>query len=172
MTLREQTGRAHRAAGFSLIETLIAALLLLIITLGILPLFTNAMRSNEAGREYTQVTNYARSRAEELFQLPMTATALTLTAGTSKVTSEYYSKKDKVWKTGTLASVPSGDTALWLRTSTIRQYNIADLNTPLAATAPAESVHVKEIEVAVTGTRTSNTLGPTKSLTVRLLKSQ
>jgi type II secretory pathway pseudopilin PulG len=160
--------RRRREAGFSLIETLIAALLLLIITLGILPLFTNAMRSNEAGKEYTQVTNFARSRAEELFQLPMTATALTLTSGTSLVTSEYYSKKDKVWKTGT---VQTGDTALWLRTSTIRQYNIADLTTPLAATAPVESVHVKEIEVAVTGTRTSNTLGPTKSLTVRLLKS-
>ncbi len=91
-----------------------------------------------------------------------------MSSGTELVFDEYYSQASSTWVDGT---APEGDTALWTRTTTVRQFNVADLATPLADTAPAENVHLKEITVAVESTR-SGPLGVGKEITVRLLKSQ
>ena len=59
-----------RARGFTLVEVLIAAAILLVVALGILPLFMRSIVSNMEGSDHTQVANAARARAEEFFQLP------------------------------------------------------------------------------------------------------
>ena len=161
----QMTGRERSQRGFSLVEALIAAGLMLIIVLGILPLFTSAIRSNATGRDYMEVNNLARSHAEELFQIPFN----NLAVGT---TDEFFSHASQTWKAGSKTSVPSGEIADYFRTTVLRQYNIKDLSTPLPANAQIESIHLKEIEVTI---ETANTLGgplgPSKRTTVRLWKS-
>ena len=160
-------------AGFSFLEVVIASLLLLMIAVAVLPMFTEAAASNETGREYTQVSNLARSRAEELMQLPFNSPSLTVSAGTSLVTDEYYSVLNKRWMPGTTPA--TGDRAERLRRTTIRQFGVTNLdalNSPLPAGTPPEGIHVKEIQVEVRGATVGTLFGPSKSITVRMLKSQ
>lgn len=161
-------------AGFSFIEVVIAGLLMLMIAISVLPLFTEAAASNETGREYTEVSNMARSRAEELMQLPFNSPALTITSGTELATDEHYSKLNKRWMPGTTPTT-AGDIALWFRRTTVRQFavtNLDQLNNPLPAGTPPEGIHVKEIRVEVRGATVGSLFGPSKSITVRMLKSQ
>lgn len=159
-------------AGFSLTEVVISSVILLTIAVSVLPVFTKAAASNETGREYTELSNLARSRAEELMQLPFNATQLTITAGTELVAEEQYSALTGRWVSGT--TLATGDRALWLRRTTIRQYGISNVETldkPLSAGTPSEGIHVKEILVEVRGVGSGNVFGPAKNLTVRMLKS-
>jgi Tfp pilus assembly protein PilV len=148
--------RRRGAAGFSFIEVVIASLLLLMIAVAVLPMFTEAAASNETGREYTDVSNFARSRAEEFMQLPFNAEPVTITAGTSRIHDEYYSATSRKWLAGTTAVAP--DTTLWLRRTTIRQ-------------TEALRIHVKEVQVEVHGASVGSLFGPAKSITVRALKT-
>jgi Tfp pilus assembly protein PilV len=158
----------RRAAGFSLIEVLVSALLLMVIALGVLPVFLQATASNEAGREYMMVSNFARSRAEEYSQLAFNSPALTLTAGTQLVTTDYYSAKTRTW----VSTLASGDTAMWTRTTTVRQYSISSLTSPLPASTPPETVHLKEITVDVQGSKLGSIIGSGKRATVVMMRSQ
>ena len=159
--------------GVSLIEATIAAALLLIIAAGVLPLFAQSLANNIAGADSSAASNGARSQTEQLFQLPFNSVQLTLVAGNELVLEEYYSLAEKKWKLG---AEPSGgaDPALWTRTATIRQYSVNALDDELVDPAEAHlgQVHLKEIEVAVLGTRTAGPLGPSRRVTVRTLKSQ
>ena len=166
--IRRSEDQCRSPRGFSLVEVLIASALLLIMATGILPLFTRSIVSNAEGYNHTQVANAARSRGEEFFQLPFNSEPLTLLAGTERLYDEYYSKQNRVWIDGT---VPAGETALFTRTTTIRQYNVNDPATPLVSTAPPTTVHLKEIVVRVQSTRVGP-LGVGKQIAVRLLKSQ
>lgn len=159
--------------GFSFVETLVAAGLLLIITLGILPLFTSSIRSNETGREYTMVSNHARSRAEELFQLPFNSPTLTITTGTSRTVADYYALDERVWKAGGQAeATTNGDIPQWVRTAVIRQYSLESLTDPKPAGTDPESIHIKEIVVTVEGLNAATTFGSKKAATVRLYKAE
>ena len=62
-------------AGFSVIEGLIAALLLLIVTLGILPLFSRAMNNNVKGNDSTRQSNAAIDAFESAVALPFNSGA-------------------------------------------------------------------------------------------------
>lgn len=176
--LSRPTGARARAwRGLSLVEATIAAALLLLITVGVLPLFARSLSNNLAGAESSSASNTARSRAEELFQLPFNHGELTLASGTERVTEAYFSLRDQRWKPG--PEPPDGsDPAIWRRITTIRQYGVAALDDDLLASGEAlESgadpgrVHLKEIEVAVLATRTAGPLGPGRRIAVRLLKS-
>lgn len=165
--------RRRAEAGFNFIEVVIASLLLLMIAVAILPMFTEAAASNEVGREYTEVSNFAKSRAEQFMQLSFNAEPLTITAGTERVHEEHYSNAGKKWVNG--LTVATGDRALWIRRTTIRQYGVNDLDTltnPLPAGTPPEGIHAKEITVEVRGASAASVFGPTKNITVRALKSQ
>ena len=162
-----------RASGFSLIEGLIAAALVLAIALGVLPLFTRSMINNEGGSDFTQISNAAKSRAEELFELPFNSPLLAINTGTDRIFEEYLSQRDKTWKPGVEADATAdSDLALMRRTSTIRQFNINDLSSPLDNSAPPGSVQIREITVQVRSTRTGSPLGPGKQTAVRVFKSQ
>lgn len=169
-------GRAPRGeGGFSLIEAMIGAALLLLIVLGVLPLFTRAMIDNAAGADYTRTTNHARSAAENLFQLSFNDTVMTVpTTGTSLVAPEFYSELTKRWQPNT-GTLPVG--TQWLRTTTVRQYGLSDViedgifDRPLPGDTFPSAVHVKEIEVRVESAGVTGALGARKQMQMRLLKS-
>ena len=170
--------RPQRQRGLSLVEVTIASAILLLIAAGILPMFTQALANNMAGADSSSASNTARSQVEELFQLPFGSVALTLVAGTELVTPSYYSLADHQWKPGT-EPLDGSDPALWTRTATIRQYSVnalddevIDPSEALDFDADLGQVHLKEIQVDVVGTRSAGPLGPSRRVTVRMMKSQ
>lgn len=165
-----------RSAGFSLIEVLIAAALLLAIALGVLPLITRSMVNNLSGSESTKVANMGRSRLEQVYQLPFGSPEMTVTAGSENVLDEYFSLQDEVWKDG-VAPVDGSDPAMWTRTTTIRQYSVNALDDEVLDPAEAlpagtdlSRIHLKSVEIVVQGLRAGTVLGPTKQITLRGLK--
>ena len=79
------TRRQRSSAGFSMIEALIAAAILLIIALGLLPLFTRSINDNVSGNDASQATNGSRTEAEEMLQLPFNNTRLAVPAGSTQL---------------------------------------------------------------------------------------
>jgi type II secretory pathway pseudopilin PulG len=179
LDLRRGPRPGRPAAGFSLVEALLATLIVVVVVLGLLPLFTRAARSNFQGAESTSVANMAVSRAEEFFQFPFDNPSLTIASGTTENTfDEVWTKEDAGWIAGTAATATAGGkTPLWTRQTVVRQYNVNDILdgeplTPLDGDTPLTSVHLKEIRVAVAGTRLGGPLGGGQALSVQLFKSQ
>lgn len=165
-----------RQRGMSIIEVVLASLILLILALGIIPLFTRSMASNASGADSTRVSNMATERVEQLLQLPFDSAELTLPEGApSLVTEEVYTREDEAFIAGTEAdAVSNGKLPLWTRTTTIQQFNVNDLDTPIEGSPPTNpdpSAQIKRIEVTVAGLREGGPLGVSKSLTVRVMKS-
>jgi type II secretory pathway pseudopilin PulG len=177
-----QSVRRHTRAGFSIIEALIAAAILLLVAIGVLPLFVRAMANNVSGSESTRVSNYSKSQIEELFQLPFGSAALTVTAGTeSALPTQYWEDPnptidgDERWVTTTTA----GRIVTWERIGTIRQYAVGAFDDgvlqpseALPFGAATEFIHLKEIEVDVDARRAAGVLQQAQRMTVRTLKSQ
>jgi prepilin-type N-terminal cleavage/methylation domain-containing protein len=168
-------GRRAGELGFSLIEVLIAAAILLVVALGVLPIFSQAIVNNRAGADYTQVTNIARSELERLYSLPFSSPELEV-VGPETVRNEYFSQRDQKWADG---NAPLNDPALWTRTTLIRQYGLGGvvdidkdgkLDGPLPGGSLASQVHVKEIEVRAASGR-SGPLGGGKRVTLRVYKA-
>jgi type II secretory pathway pseudopilin PulG len=166
----DETNRFTR--GFSVIEVLIATAIFFIIAMGLLPLFTQSMANNVAGREATEVSNFAKSRVEELLQLPFNDERMTIPAGGNVLeTVEHWSVADEAWMPG-----PAVDGSLWERTTRIRQFGVNDmldgfLDNPLPGGFDPDFIHLKEIEVEVRGTRNSGPFGGAKKMSVRMLRA-
>lgn len=167
--MRPQTKTAER--GFSVVEVLIAAAIFLIIAVGVLPLFVQSIRNNVAGRDATDISHVAKSRVEELLQVPYSS--LAIPAGqTESVVEDYWSRTTKSWQTGT----PPVADAVWLRTTRVRQFELADLTAdgvasmPLDGGTPTGRVHFKEIVVEIRSAN-KNILSSGKSLTLRMLRA-
>jgi type II secretory pathway pseudopilin PulG len=180
--------RRRAAAGFSLVEAILASLILLVVALGVLPLFTRAMASNFSGAESTSLSNMATTRAEELYQLPFAHPDLIVPVGTTeRAIVEVWTAplpddpsppagRDGYWREADPTAV-SDALVQWTRRTRVRQFNINDLlgddPEPLAGGTPLGSVHVKEIEVEVASGRAGSlALGPNRALRVRLFKAQ
>lgn len=176
---RGARGRAARESGFSLIEVLIAAGILMVVALGVLPIFAQAIVNNRAGADYTQVTNTAKSEIERLYSLPMSSPELAVTTETGR--AEYFSTAEHKWIDG---APTSSDSALWTRTTLIRQFHVSDLadidadadadgqpDNSLPAGTELTFVHFKEIEVRVESGRGGGPLGGGKRITLRVLKA-
>ena len=162
--------------GFTLIEVLIASALLMVVTLGLLPLYVRSIGDNAAGAESTRLTNFARSRIEEYSQLDFNSPELTIDTGSAKVVSDYYSHYYREWRDGT---PPAADPPAFVRTVTVRQYNataLQDLRLDPAEALPNGTgnsfVHLKEVVVVIQGTRQLALLGPAQRITLRIVKSQ
>ena len=133
---KQGEGTPSSMAGFSVVESLIAALILLIIALGIIPLFARALRDNTTGADATQATNHGRASLEEYQQLPFNNQALTLAPGATTLT------RDESWAQGTRDTFGDDDEGwwpgapsdrgllLWTRTTTVRQFGINDIQMP------------------------------------------
>lgn len=148
-------GARRSGAGFSLIEVMIAALLLLIIVLALLPLFALSLSNNLAGREYSVATQHGRSQIELYTQLPLDRPALGVDAGaTAGVLRELFDRARGEFSTGSPSLPPT-----WSRVTTVRQYNVRDLyddgrlTNPLPGGSPPEQVHLWEIVVEVESER-------------------
>jgi type II secretory pathway pseudopilin PulG len=156
--------------GFSLIEVLIASVLLLFIALGIIPMFVMAMQSNVAGQDHTVAANHARGRLEQLMQLPFDDPILTITAGTERGWTEIFDETTDSW---ILLVGDPPDRTNWLRQTTIRQFDAEDLATPITANEAAldpTKVQLKEITVEVFSHRIEGILGA-KEMTVTAYKA-
>ena len=173
MGLSRRAPRGER--GFSLIEVLVAAALMLVVALGILPLFTRSMSNNLQGNDYMQVSNIAKSELERLYELPFTSPELEV-EGTERVRVQHMKMGSDIWEAGT---GPTSPPVQWRRTSTVRQFSLAGLvdadnngyfDSPLPAGSAETFIHVKEISVLVEGGRTGGPLGVGKRVLLRTLK--
>lgn len=168
-------------AGFSLIETLIAAALLLLVALGVLPLFSNSIINNVQGNLASQTANFARAELERLRQLPKNHPELTPLTGTELVTVFHYSESKGEWVLD--ADWNGSEVELYRMTTRIRQFALDGANRALdpstgdyefedaeaqSAGAVADDIDVKEIEVTV---QSQPGFGGGKSTTLRLYKS-
>jgi prepilin-type N-terminal cleavage/methylation domain-containing protein len=173
-------GRGDRQSGFSLVEMLVASMLLLVVILGVVPLFVRSMISNTGGNEYTQLSNFSKSQVEELFQLDFNDARLTIPAGDTEVSvDEYWDETAKKWKSG---PVPAGTNPPWTRNTVVRQYNVSAVDQTLEnfdvekaealdGGVAATAVHLKEIVITVESTR-RGPLGPGRELVLRTLKAK
>lgn len=154
--------------GFSLLEVLVAAVILMVIALGLVPLYSRSIQSNVEGFDYTQVSNMAKSRAEEYIQLDFDDPRLAVAGGgTETSVDDFYSAQRKEW----VPVLDEGDVALFDRTTTVRQFSVGNLTEPLDGNAQVEAIHLKEITVAVGANRAGTAFGPGKTITVRVFKS-
>lgn len=166
-----------RSAGFSLIEALVASALVLVITLGIMPLFTNSVIQNLSGKESTVSTNYSRSSSEELVPLPFDRQILRPPVGlTSQQVCQSY-EEGQGWQVVTCGA-PLAGTPTWTREIFVQQYDIREIydgdtaagvptfknpvvGYPLSASRLDSSVHIRELMVITEGQRTDDSpLGP------------
>ena len=171
-----------REAGFSLVESLIAALILLVIALGLIPLFARSLRDNMSGNDSTQASNHSKARLEEYLQIPFNNQAVEVAgASTQALSTESWAQGDvaQVGDTneGWFAGAPTGrGKLLWSRQTTVRQYGITDLDdsvlgNPLPGGTEPGFVHFKEVEVRLESERdTGNALGGGRVFTFRVLK--
>ncbi len=75
----------NREAGLTLVETLVAVLILALVAVSILGMFTHSVQLNASGIDYTMLTNVAKNQVEQLIALPFSDAALT--AGTTETTT-------------------------------------------------------------------------------------
>jgi type II secretory pathway pseudopilin PulG len=197
MELKRSGGRpahAPAAAGFSLIEALIAAAILLIIALGLIPLFSRAINDNITGNDSTQATNGGRTQLEDMLGLPFANARLTVpgTALVSETTDSFAQgdgDKSGDPNEGWWAGKP-GDTGwvdrglvLWSRTTRVRQYSVSDLTTdpyldsPLPGNTTPTFVQLKQVEVVMDNskrvldpTKLGMVLGSGQGITLRVVK--
>jgi Tfp pilus assembly protein PilV len=167
------------AAGFSIIEALIASAILLIIALGLLPLFSRAISDNVSGNDATQATNGSRTQLEELLQVPFNNTRLAVPGGSTQLQAADFWTRGDAQKTGSADegwwTNPSGHgTVLWRRTTRVSQYSISDLtdgklDTPLAGDTQPTFVQLKQLEVEVENPK-KNLIGNGQGITLRVIK--
>jgi Tfp pilus assembly protein PilV len=120
--------------GFTVIEGLVATALLLIVAIGILPLFANSILNNTRGSDSTTASNFGKTAVENLSQQTFNSPDLTIAGGsTQKLTNEW-------WKPGAgpindstqgwQATAPSAATfTTWTRATSIKEYGVRDILT-------------------------------------------
>ena len=190
-------GHRRNQSGFSLIEVLMAMVLLVVVVAGLLPLFSRSVIQNVEGREATQSTNLGLSQTEDRRQLAFNNFQMDLTAGTQLQVMDYWDQGnpnklgDEQWVT----TAPTTTIAPWNRTTTIQQFGIgrptdADLDgiadtipgledtdldgvfdNPLAFGSPPESIHMKLIDVQIQAQKTWALGGAATATTLRSMKS-
>lgn len=189
MQSRRHRPAARRGeAGFSIVEALIAAAILLVIALGLLPVFSRAINDNVTGNDSTQATNGSRTEVEELLQLPFGNTRLLVASGqTQAQTKDYYTraKSDAGTDTYQIGDATEGWTTdataagrgpvLWNRTTTVEQYGITDLNdgkldTPLDGSTQGNFVHLKQIQVQIENPK-KDLFGNGQGITLTIIKA-
>ena len=182
-TSKHPTAARHGDAGFSMIEALIAAAILLIIALGLLPLFSRSINDNVSGNDATQATNNGRTELEELFQVPFNSQRLDVPSGAMMgETKEAWATgdldktgdADEKWWPDSGSGVTGHGTVLWNRTTQVRQYSISDLDDgtldhPQPGGTQATFVQLKEITVMVDNPK-KNLMGGGQGITLKIVK--
>lgn len=146
-------------AGFSLLETLIAAAVLLLILIGLLPLFERSRLNLMQGNDATRISNATIENAERLLALPFNGflTNLPLGAGERLVSTDFWLLDGDTWAT----AVPAGDSAQFTRRTTIEQFGVSDATDDdaelfvnfLNGDTPPGQVHYKRITTEILNPR-------------------
>ena len=174
MKIRRTPEAGDPQSGFSMVESLIAAAIIGIVAIGILPLFTRAMVDNMAGADYTRVTNYAKSKEEDFTRMPFLQQTIQMPAGqTQLLTTEYMDPASLYW----VATKPANPLAVWTRITTYTQYNMYDtdddqmFNNPIAGGAVGvDAVQVIQAQVQVKSISAIGPMGGRRTTLVRYLK--
>ncbi len=183
-------------AGFSLVEGLIAAALLLVVAVSVLPIFIRALDSNLAGGRRSQLSTFASGELEELNQESVDQAAWSV-AGAPGGVLELGSR---FWDIGAdVDNAPEklgdekwvdleGDAAgliLFQRSSaSVRKYNLADIQVVVGAggglassganpmlfdnpLADDDGAHLTEIRISIRENRETLNAASGKRITVR-----
>lgn len=130
MSLRRRAFRpgptCRQERGFSLPEVLVAALILLIVAIGIVPLFVTAISHNSYGEESTRVTALGRASLEEMLRLNFQHDLLDVPDGTqARFSEQSWNRSEHRWEDDAGAS--SAASALkWTRRVRVQQFSIND----------------------------------------------
>ena len=188
--------RPAREAGFSIVEVLVGFVILLLVLMGLLPLFTRAVVHNVSGHEATTVTNHGTTRLENLFQVSFNNWEVDIGAGNVRQTVDYWAR-DLADDPGTetWTDDASGQLATWRRTTEIRQFSINGVNdtnldgildeirgledtdhdgyfdNALPAGTTPNAIHLKEVRVVLESQRSPFGSGEPTELTLRSLKA-
>lgn len=153
---RHPNAERRPEAGFSLIEVLIASMLLLFIVIGVLPLFSRSMLNNIQGNDSSNFANAAVDSLESLFSVPFNNELITVPVGETLVERrQFFTLTGNQW----LATVPSGEQAQYERLLRLRQYSFADVaedgdfDTPLDGGAEPGNIQFKAFELEITNNR-------------------
>lgn len=164
-----ERGGPRPCAGFSVVEVMVAAAILFVVAIGLIPLFSRALISNRSGADATTVSHFGLSQVEAFSQPRFDSDIMD-----PAVIEDYYSRQDKVWRAG---PPPSADPALWTRTTTITQHNLADLlddgvfDRPEPDDTDASFLHLKLVHVEVAMERDpANPLGRRRNLQLRTVR--
>lgn len=192
----EPSHRRPSRAGFSIVEVLVGFLILLLVVIGLLPIFTRGIIQNVSGRESTVVANHGRTRVEDRLQLTFNNWDLTIEDGTVRSAVDYWGQgsQHEVGDEGWTDS-PDDEVAPWQRTTEIRQFSINGVNdtdldgildeiegledgdydgyfdSALNAGASPNTIHLKEVRVRVLSMRTPFGAGEPTELTLRGVKA-
>lgn len=134
-----------REAGFSLVEGLMAAGLLLVVAVSVLPLFMRALESNTRGGRSSQLSTLGIAAIEEINQATVDREDFQLTGAVSGVreTGTMYWEMGPLYE-GESAPAVIGDEKwiaddndavspiLWLRDIDVRKYSFADVHTSIS----------------------------------------
>lgn len=193
--------RAQRAggreAGISLIEVVVGFGILLVVLIGLLPLFTRAILDNVQGKELTLGANHGRTEIEDLSELAFNNWQFEIQGGSVRTSDSYLALGDpgifgdEVW----LPTASPSETVPWQRTTTIRQFGInraidSDLDgvvdllvgledsnldglfdSPLAAGTARQSIHLKQLDLVVQSLRETAASGPATEITMQAMKA-
>jgi len=138
--------RPGRESGFTLVESLVAILILMILLLAVAPLFLESVKANASGFDYTAGESMARDRFEGLMSEPLNGTDITV-PGTNQTWD--YGPEYLDAQGGTPVTVADSSHP-YQRSWHVALYNITlgPPNTFTAATGGAPS-DVKQITVTV-----------------------
>jgi Tfp pilus assembly protein PilV len=168
--------------GFTIIEGLVATAILLIVAIGIIPLFASSILNNSRGSDSTQASNFSKTSVENLLQMPFGNPALAVpAAGTQLKTDDWWKPgNNKIndpsqgWQAGTPVA---GTLNIWTRNTIIQQYGLKDildtggLVTPLNGATQANFVQLKLITVNVQSSKAGGILGVGERISLQTLKA-
>jgi hypothetical protein len=132
MELKSTARRRAGEAGFSMVEALIASAILLIIAIGMIPLFARSMVNNALGSDYTQATAHGMTGLEESANKPFQSVDLLPATGASSMQRVQYVGKGM--QSGSPVSDPdwqysaTGVNVLWTRTLRVRTFKVTALD--------------------------------------------
>jgi Tfp pilus assembly protein PilV len=127
--------------GFSVVEALIATGILLIIAVGMIPLFTRSIANNAMGNDYTQASAHGKTDLERWEKMPFSSNDLAITSGKVRQQVKFVEKgiqqgtpvSDRDWRWTPV----NNDRVLWTRTTQVRQFNISAFDDGLLTDAEA-----------------------------------
>lgn len=179
LEMRHETAAGQ--AGFSMVEALVAAAILLIIAIGMIPLFSRAILNNSRGNDYTQATTHGEGDLEEAVETPLLSNRLAVTGGSRRqnvdflLTRGFKAPLRPVTDVDWVTSVSGPNPVAWTRTTQTRQFaywaiipdpgqTIGELKDSEVILGPADTSQWQIMEVSAWLDSGKNISGPGKAL--------